>query len=222
MLQHNRAVLDWYRSIREKFPDLIVENCGSGGLRVDYAMLSQTQIQSSSDQTNYRKYLAILVGAMAAIVPEQLAVWAYPKADGGPKEASFNMVSVMLCRIHQSGQLANLSQESFQQVSTGISLYKNVMASFIPQAVPFFPLGMPAMADSISTVSAGLRHGKKEYIAVWRLQGNGKVLIPTEANATMKLVYPQNLNIKVAKVQKLIEISFPDKYMAAIIEVMRQ
>lgn len=50
LLEHNRAVVNWFKIIGDKYPQLVVENCGSGGLRMDYAMLSQTQVQSSSDQ----------------------------------------------------------------------------------------------------------------------------------------------------------------------------
>lgn len=40
LLGHNRAYLKWLDSIFKKYPDLVIENCSSGGLRMDYAMLS--------------------------------------------------------------------------------------------------------------------------------------------------------------------------------------
>ena len=47
---------------------------------MDYAMLSRLQIQSMTDQEDYLKLPAILVGASAAVLPEQLAIWSYPLA----------------------------------------------------------------------------------------------------------------------------------------------
>ena len=67
-----------------RFPQLVIENCGSGGGRMDYAMLAHHQLQSSSDQTDYRKYPAIVAGGLAAVLPEQFAVWSYPKAMATP------------------------------------------------------------------------------------------------------------------------------------------
>jgi len=93
------------------------------------------------------------------------------------------------------------------------------LASFIPQSVPFFPLGMPAMADSISPVAVGIRNGKKAFISTWRLQGDNTVIIPCAADAEVTLLYPQNLNIKVVKIGNAYNIYFPEKYMAAIVEV---
>ena len=219
LLEHNRAVVKWYKNIQIKYPELVVENCGSGGCRMDYAMLSQTQLQSSSDQYDYRKYPAILVGCMAAVIPEQLAIWSYPKRDGNAKEASFNMVNAMLGRIHQSGHLAEISTASFEQVKTGIAVYKKTIAPIIPHSIPFFPLGMPSIEDDISPVSVGLKVKSKSYIAVWRLKGVQKVHLPSLGTTTARLIYPVNLGIKVSKNNNGVDITFPDRYMAAIIEV---
>ncbi|MBV9624258.1 MAG: alpha-galactosidase, partial [Acidobacteria bacterium] len=39
LLEHNRAHLAWLDGILNRYPDLVIENCGSGGGRMDYAML---------------------------------------------------------------------------------------------------------------------------------------------------------------------------------------
>jgi alpha-galactosidase len=221
LLEHNRAVVAWYKEIADRYPGLIIENCGSGGCRMDYAMLSQTNIQSSTDQTDYRKYPAIIVGAMAAVVPEQLAAWSYPTKNCDSREASFNMVSAMMCRIHQSGNLSDLSGKSFDMIRQGISVYKSQLVPFIPQSVPFFPLGMPSLQDSISPVAVGLRSDQKEYIAIWRLKGSKSISIPAQPFKEARLLYPGNLGIKVFKKKSKMEIELPDEYMAAIVELTK-
>jgi len=221
LLEHNRAVLAWYKEINECYPRLIVENCGSGGCRMDYAMLTETQLQSSSDQTNYKKYPSIIVGALAAVVPEQLAAWSYPRKGCDAKEASFNMVSAMLCRIHQSGNLSQLPAESFEMVHKGLEIYKTKIVPEIAKSVPFFPLGMPSMQDSISPVAVGLRNGTHEFISVWRLSGANTVVLPGLKGKSIELIYPQKLEIKVESKKTGIVLTFPDKYMAAIIEVKK-
>jgi alpha-galactosidase len=222
LLEHNRAVLSWYKEIAEMYPKLVVENCGSGGCRMDYAMLSVTQLQSSSDQTNYKKYPSIIVGAMAAVAPEQLAAWSYPRRNSDVHEAAFNMVSAMLCRIHQSGHLAELSPQSFKTVSDGLKIYKSKLAPVIPKSVPFFPLGMPSMNDSISAVSVGLKNASSKFISVWRLAGESKVYIPESESKSVQLIYPENQNIKVTRKGNGIQLEFPEKYMAAIVELKNE
>lgn len=83
---------------------------------MDYAMLSHLQLQSSSDQEDYRLYPAIEVRESAAVLPGQLAIWSYQLASGDADAATFNMVNAMLFRIHQSGHLAELSPESLPKL----------------------------------------------------------------------------------------------------------
>ena len=49
MLGHNRALLDWLDGVLDRHRTLTIENCGSGGMRADYALLSRLQLQSTSD-----------------------------------------------------------------------------------------------------------------------------------------------------------------------------
>lgn len=217
MLEHQRAYINWLKEIYQKYPDLVIENCGSGGCRMDYAMLSVNQIQSSSDQTDYKKYPSILVGTMASVLPEQLAVWSYPQKDDTAEATSFNMVSSMLCRIHQSGHLADINKESLNQVKAGIKLYKEELSKNIPKSIPYFPTGMPKITDMYSPISLGLDCGGIHYIAVWRLAGDKTVEIPVDGEA--ELIYPCNLNIQLNRFGSKFSVNFPKKYMACIVKI---
>lgn len=126
LLAHERAYLAWLDSVFKKYPDLVIENCSSGGLRIDYALLSRYSIQSTSDQEDYQNYASIAVNAPAGLTPEQAAVWSYPQRNGDKEETIFNMVNAMLLRIHQSGHLAELSPERVELVKEGISYYKEI------------------------------------------------------------------------------------------------
>ena len=116
LLQHERAYLDWLDKVFERYPDLVIENCSSGGLRMDYALLSRCSIQSTSDQEDYHSYAMIAANAPTAVTPEQAAVWSYPLKDAGREECIFNMVNAMMLRIHQSGHLAEISPEGYALV----------------------------------------------------------------------------------------------------------
>jgi alpha-galactosidase len=169
LLAHNRAYLAWLDNIFSEYPELVIENCSSGGMRMDYALLSRHSIQSSSDQTDYRKYAAIAASCATAVTPEQCAVWSYPLREGDIEEVIFNMVNALLLRVHQSGHLAELSPERLELVKEGLAYYKSIRPD-IPQGLPFWPLGLPSFQDS--WISWGLKCGKKTYIAVWRLEGS--------------------------------------------------
>jgi alpha-galactosidase len=218
LLEHNVAFLNWLKEIVKEYPQLTIENCASGGCRMDYAMLSTTHIQSSSDQDNYKKYPAILVGALAAVLPEQLAIWSYPSINASKNEVSFNMVSAMAARTHQSGFLYSLNSENFQLVKNAIRVYSSTIAPVLHRAIPFFPLGMPAISDSLSPICVGLKTAEKKYLYVWCLRGAQKLSIPIKGKSA-KLLYPLNLGIGNSFHKNSLRVSFKDHYMAAIFEI---
>lgn len=59
LLGHCRAYLDWLDDLRRRHPDVMIENCGSGAMRADYAQLQRLDLQSTSDQCDPLIYAAI-------------------------------------------------------------------------------------------------------------------------------------------------------------------
>jgi alpha-galactosidase len=218
LLEHNRAHLAWLEGILNQYPDLFIENCGSGGGRMDYAMLSRLQVQSMTDQEDYLKLPAILVGASAAVLPEQLAIWSYPLANADADQASFNMVTAMMCRIHQSGRLDLLSPEASAQVANGIRIYKEILRKRIPAAVPFYPFGTSDVTNREIPVVLGMRSAEQTLLAVWRIDGPAIVRVPM-VSPNAELVYPANLGINIASANGALTIGFPRPHMACLVSV---
>ncbi len=218
LLEHNRALLRCLDRILARYPQLVIENCASGGGRMDYAMLSRLQINSSSDQGDYRKYPSITVGPTAGVLLEQSGIWSYPQKSSTLDEASFNMVNAMLCRIHQSGDLASVTAPAFEEVRAGIQIYKDLIRAHIPSSIPFYPLGMPDMADLKAPVCLGIKGPNATFIAVWRLRGAETVRIPI-AGQTAALLYPTDLAIKVDGNDSAFVVTFPRQYMACILSL---
>jgi len=179
-------------------------------------MLSRLQLQSMTDQEDYLKVPAILVGASAAVLPEQLAIWSYPLENAGADQASFNMVTSMMCRIHQSGRLDALSDEAWRQMADAIRIYKQVVRKNIPEAVPFYPLGTSDVTNRKAPIALGMRSPEQTLVAVWRIEGPANARIPLKSRAP-KLVYPTDLGIHVAAEHCGVNIQFPRTYMACLI-----
>lgn len=191
LLEHNRAYLKWIDSIFKRYPELIIENCGSGGMRMDYAMLSRFSIQSTSDQSDYKKYAVISAAAPIAVTPEQCGVWSYPLTDND-EEVVFNMVNTMLLRIQQSGNILGITDQGRERIKQGIEYYKSIRSD-IPSSIPFWPLGIPTYGDG--WLSLGLKSAEKIYLAVWRLEDQQDTyLLPLQEykgmDLTIKCSYP--------------------------------
>ncbi|MDO4943802.1 MAG: alpha-galactosidase [Ruminococcus sp.] len=165
LLEHQRAYIAWLDGVFERHPQLIIENCSSGGLRMDYAMLSRYSIQSTSDQDDYKRYCTIAANSPSALCPEQSAIWSYPMTSGDREEVVFNMVNAMLLRIHQSGHLGYIEPERKALVKEALDVYKKIRGD-IKTALPFWSLGLSKFSDE--WVSLGLKCEGKAYLAVWR------------------------------------------------------
>lgn len=220
---HEKAYLEWLDGVFARHPDLIIENCSSGGLRMDYAMLSRYSIQSTSDQDDYKKYCTIAANSPTALCPEQSAIWAYPITSGDREEVVFNMINAMLLRIHQSGHLGNIDPERKALVKEAISVYKKIRAD-IKEAVPFWSLGLSKFSDD--WVSLGLRNGNKAYLAVWRREGKSDTcVLPIGflkgVDARVKCIYPDfsETPVEFSKATGNVSVKFDRPYMARLFEI---
>ena len=173
LLDHNRAFLAWMDSVMERHPGLVVENCASGGMRMDYASLSHHSIQSTSDQTDYRLTGIIAAASASAVAPEQAAVWSYPLKGAGEEETIFNMVNALLLRIHQSGRIHEIAPRSLALVKEGIAYYKTIR-KLIRRGQPIWPLGLARFGAPWT--SFGIVSGKTTLLAVWRFAGKERTI----------------------------------------------
>ncbi|GAA2470318.1 alpha-galactosidase [Streptomyces longisporus] len=165
LLGHHRAHLDWMAAVLDRHPGLVLENCGSGGLRMDYAQLAVAQLQSTSDQQDLLRYPPIAAAAATAVTPEQAAVWAYPQPHHTLDEIAFTLAGALLGRIHLSGFLDRMNPDQFALVRSALDVYKDIRPE-IAEAHPFWPLGLPGWDDA--WIAQGLRGRESTFVTVWR------------------------------------------------------
>jgi alpha-galactosidase len=235
MLGHSRAFLGWADRLLDRHPGLVIENCSSGGMRTDYALLSRFQLQSTSDQQDFLRYPPIAAAAPAAIAPEQAAVWAYPQPAWSDDAIAFSLCNALLGRVHLSGHIDHMSLAQQDLVRQGISAYKQIRAS-VARSVAFWPLGLPAW--DAPWVALGLRDATKVHIVVWHRPAGGdarpadgpgrppKVVLPVPAlrgkQAQATLVYPTGAGASLtwAATAGELTVSLPRAPSACLVELV--
>jgi alpha-galactosidase len=200
LFEHTRAYQQWLDEVFIRYPALVIENCGSGGLRMDYAQLSRYSIQSVTDQVNYLKMAYIACNCPTAVTPEQAAIWSYPLKDGDLEETAFNMVNALLLRVHQSGHLANLAPERLALVRDGIDCHLTLCEA-VKEGVPFWPLGLASTSDDYFCL--GMDCGDSLYLAVWNVSEQAQeITVPLQnylrAGTNVTCLYPQSLSTQYA------------------------
>lgn len=173
LLEHNRAHLAWLDSLLDRHPALVIENCGSGGMRADFSMLSRLQLQSTSDQEDPLLYPPIAASAPLQMLPEQAASWAYPQAEMTDEEAAFTLVTGLAGRLYLSGRLDRMPPGRLALVREAVDVARGLRAS---RRFPRWPLGLPGWADEV--IALGLEGGDGLLLAVWQ-RGEGRdVVVP--------------------------------------------
>jgi alpha-galactosidase len=217
LLGHNRAYLEWLREVKEKHPSLVLECCSSGGMRMDYAMLSEGHLQSVSDQTNYLQNALIAALAPTAVLPEQGAIWAYPKKEVDNDVVVVNMVNAMLQRIHLSGKLTEQTEEGFGLIREAIACYKSIRGE-IAESIPFYPMGRPVYGDGWACLA--FRTPTAIRMGVWRLHGeDDTVVIPlAKAGKTLSVLYPSTFDGVAERVEEGVRVTLPRNSTAVLLE----
>ena len=155
LLEHCRAYLDWLDDLRRRHPDVMIENCGSGAMRADYAQLSRLDLQSTSDQCDPLIYAAIAAGSGMTILPEQQGNWSYAQQEMDDETAVFTLATGVLGRLYLSGFIDRMTEQRLSLVRDAIALHRCVLADQ-QHMVPFWPSGLPDFDGDWLTV--GLRH----------------------------------------------------------------
>ena len=168
LLQHNRAHLAWLDAVLDRHPELVIENCSSGAMRQDWAMLSRLAMQSTSDQQDFIKYPPIASAAPLSMLPEQAASWAYPQPEMTDEEIAFCLVTGLLGRFYVSGYLNRMTADQRALVANAIGVAKD-LRPLIATAAPYWPTGLPGWSDAI--VSLGLHAGGTDLVSVWHRDG---------------------------------------------------
>jgi alpha-galactosidase len=218
LLMHNRAVLSFVDGVLSRHPDLLIENVSSGGLRMDWATLSRSALQSCTDQGERDKLAAIALASVSAVPPEQCGAWCLP-FPGTAKEAAFSLTSVMLLRPCLSGDCRVYTGDNLALVKAGIECYKRIRSD-IPRGLPFYPLGMPRIGDECAAF--GLTLEDKAYLAVFRMKGDGAVRVPLSGPAAReaRAIFPENPpRICLDASAQTLEVCFEDALDAVLIEV---
>lgn len=207
LMAHSRAYLRWIDGLYARHPGLIIENCASGGMRMDHLSLSHFSMQSLSDADNYKTTAVISSMAATAVVPEQAQVWVLPTRAHTTDEIALNMINAMFLRPVVSGETHLLSAEQFAVLKNGVDLYKSIRSE-IPELVPFYPLGVAHFGDE--WMACGFRGERADYICVKRLCGADSVEVPLDCGryTHIEAIYPAE-NACTVKADKHLYVSLP-------------
>ena len=218
LLEHNRAYLGWLDEIKTRYPELVIENCSSGGMRMDYAMLAKHHVQSVSDQEDAAVTAVIAANCSTAVLPEQAAIWSCPLSTHSDSELRFVMANSMLTRMHLGGEIALLCPEKFVLVKKAIEKYKEYRHVLLG-ATPFYPLGLNSYGRGFASV--GYKTDSEKYVEIWRMGSYEDTVTIPVSGSRIETVYPTEDNYLLSLGEGGVNATLPEKYSAVIFKITR-
>ena len=115
---------NFFKKIREEIPDIVIENCSSGGHRLEPSMQAVTSMASFSDAHEWQAIPVIAANVARAILPAQSQIWAVLRAKDDEKRLYYSLSNTFLGRMCLSGDMSTISNEQFKIVDEAIEYYK--------------------------------------------------------------------------------------------------
>lgn len=124
--QHMERVRAFVRRIKKEIPDIIIENCSSGGCRHDPDTVAITSVSSFSDAHESFEIPAVAANLNYIIPPSKCQVWSTLRKNFSEKHMKYIISSTFLGRLCWSGDFAELEEWQWDMVIKAEKMYKKV------------------------------------------------------------------------------------------------
>lgn len=121
--QHLEGVQAFFRRLRAELPDLVIENCSSGGHRLEPSMIGLTAMSSFSDAHECPEIPIIAANLHRVMLPAQSQIWAVLRANATLRRTVYLLAGGFLGRLCLSGDFPTLRPEQRALVDRAIALY---------------------------------------------------------------------------------------------------
>ncbi|HEX3029661.1 MAG TPA: glycoside hydrolase family 36 protein, partial [Clostridia bacterium] len=116
----------FFRSIREEIPDIVIENCSSGGHRLEASMMSICDFASFSDAHECNEIPIIAANLHRVINPCQSQIWAVLRKTDTLRRIVYSVANTFLGVMCLSGDVHDLNNEQWHKIDEGISFYHSI------------------------------------------------------------------------------------------------
>lgn len=124
--QHMEKVREFFIKMKKEIPDLIIENCASGGCRLEPSMMDITAMSSASDTHEGYECAVVAANLHYLTPPRQNQIWCTLKPEYSPERFSHIISQGFLGRLCWSGLIADLSEEQLEEMWAAERFYEKV------------------------------------------------------------------------------------------------
>ena len=124
--QNMQGTLRFFRRLREAIPGITIENCSSGGHRLEPSLMEVTDMASFSDAHECAEIPIIAAQLHRVILPAQSQIWAVLQTADSIRRINYSLINTFLGVMCISGDVVHLSAEQWKKVDEGTDFYRQV------------------------------------------------------------------------------------------------
>lgn len=121
------GIYRWLDLLRKEMPDLVIENCSSGGHRHEPSIVGRSAMVNSSDAHETVDIPILCANLHALLPPRQVQIWSVLRPEDTRRRQVYSLASTFLGRMALSGDIHKLSSEQWQVVREAMDFYRRVV-----------------------------------------------------------------------------------------------
>jgi alpha-galactosidase len=122
--QQVNGIHSTFKRIRESVTDLVIENCSSGGHRLEPSMIGRTSMSSFSDAHESWNIPIVARQLHYLMPPRQSQIWAVLYPDDTEERFYYSLTSTLYGRMCLSGPVHDLSDQQMAIVKEAVNFYQ--------------------------------------------------------------------------------------------------
>lgn len=124
--QNMQGTLRFFGDLQKRMPQLYIENCASGGHRLEPALMGVTDMASFSDAHECAEIPIIAANLHRMILPGQSQIWAVLRKEDSLRRLNYSLINTFLGVMCLSGDVLHLSDEQWHKTEEGIAFFRAV------------------------------------------------------------------------------------------------
>jgi alpha-galactosidase len=127
--QNVQGWYDFLGRLKRQIPDLVVENCSSGGHRLEPSLMARCEMASFSDAHETSNVPILAAQLQRLILPRQSQIWAVLHAADSEDRLVYILAATFYGRMCISGEVFDLSAAQMETVRRSMDFYLKAAAT---------------------------------------------------------------------------------------------
>lgn len=124
--EHLACVREFFERMKREIPDLVIENCSSGGHRLEPSMMGVSTVSSFSDAHETVEIPYIAADLHNLMLPAQELIWAVLHSDDSKERLIYSLAATFFGRVCLSGKIDTLAPWQSDIVKNALKFYENI------------------------------------------------------------------------------------------------